>query len=313
VIILQELVSVIMPVYNSADYLHEAVNSVLSQSYDPVELIIVDDASTDNSGQILAEISLRVPGLRVVRLNENIGAAGARNAGLSVARGEFVSFIDADDVWLPEKTSRQVEVLIGDTEAGWVYCNGFIIKQDMGVLYLFSDCGHRPAGMVYDQILRGSLWIVPSSIMVRRNVLDECGHFDPELRSVEDWEFLLRVARKYKCGYLAETLIKYRQHTESVSRKEERMLPGRQKVLEKLLPLHPELESMLRHNYHRSIGIGMLGIGETKSARVNFLKAVRYGPFDYRVWAGLFLSILPEKILLKLINAKKRLIKKPLF
>ncbi len=310
---MQQLVSVIMPVYNSADYLHEAVNSVLSQSYDPVELIIVDDASTDNSGQILTEISQRVPGLRVVRLNENKGAAGARNAGLSIARGEFVAFIDADDVWLPEKISRQVETLNGDTEAGWSYCDGLVTDQELCVLYLFSDRGCRPAGRVYNEILCSRLWIVPSSILVRRKVLDDCGRFDPELRCIEDWDFLLRLARQYKCAYVSEPLLKYRQHTESVSRREVRMEAGRNKVLEKILPLHPGLESMLRHNHHRCVGIGMLGIGETKTARVNFLKAIRYGPFDYRVWAGLVLALLPGKTLLKLINAKKRLIKKPLF
>lgn len=310
---MNQLVSVIMPVYNSAAYLHEAVNSVLSQSYDFIEVIVVNDASTDKSGQILAEISLRAPELRVVSLKDNIGAAGARNAGLSIARGDCIAFLDADDIWLPEKVSRQVEALREDSEAGWAYCNGFVTDQALSEMYLFSDCGRCPAGMVYNEILRGRLWIIPSCLIVRRRVIDDCGSFDPEIRGVEDWDFIIRIARKYKCAYVAEPLFKYRRHTDNISRREERMLPGRQKVLKKLLPLHPELEAMLRHNYHRSIGIGMLGMGETKAARVNFLKSIRYGPFDYRVWAGLVLALLPVKTLLKLISIKRRIIKKSLF
>lgn len=306
------LVSVIIPTHNAATLLPEAVNSVLGQSYQHIELLVVNDASTDHTEQLLTELALTDSRIRAIHLKSCHGPGGARNIGLEQARGELIAFLDADDVWLPDKILLQVEALQNNPRAGWSYCDGFVVDQNLSPLYLFSDCGNRPEGMIYEDILLKGLWIIPSGVLVRKAVLDQCGYFDPAIYGVDDWELFVRIARKHDISYTPKPLFKYRLHDNNMTKKESKLVASREVVLGKVIAMSPGMESALRHNHHRTIGIGLLVEGFRRQARGHFIAAIRYQPMDLKVWAGLLLSLAPPQILRLTISAKRRWHRRPL-
>jgi glycosyltransferase involved in cell wall biosynthesis len=213
------LVSVIMPVHNAAPYVADAIRSVLAQGVEDFELILIDDASTDNSGKIIA--TFRDERLRYRRSDIQLNAAGARNLGLAEARGEFVAFLDADDVAHPERFAIQLELLrarsdvsvVGSLieamdENGQSRPNGFVrplAVEEIPPTLLFENC------------------IALSSIMARRASL---ASFQPEFAPAEDYELWARLAEKTKLTILPQRLTSYRMHPAGVSSRQ----PGQMRV-----------------------------------------------------------------------------------
>lgn len=205
---MNELVSVIMPVYNGERYLREALDSALNQTYKELEIVVVDDASTDSTPEILQEFADR---LRTIRLEKNQGAAVARNKALEAAKGRYVAFLDSDDRWYPEKIQRQLE-LLQDKGAGFGYTN-YERMDGSGRLLAgklpFSD------RVTYRQLLRNTL-IATSTVMVDRK---QMGDFRmPLMRSGQDYATWLQLLRKTDAAYgLPEVLMRYRMRNDSLS------------------------------------------------------------------------------------------------
>lgn len=206
----QPLVSVILPTYNREKYILRAIESVLSQDYKNIELIVVDDGSTDHTKTLVEEYpDERV---RYMRTPVNRGVAFARNAGIRRARGEFIAFQDSDDVWLPGKLTKQIEQLLtADEETAVSY----------HIMARISPTGERRwipseqtpmdsrSGKIYERLLRINHIGAPA-LCVRRDALtgpDGVGVFDTELPNLEDYDLVLRLARKYRIAYVDETLI----------------------------------------------------------------------------------------------------------
>jgi glycosyltransferase involved in cell wall biosynthesis len=202
------VVSVIIPCFNAAEFITETVRSVLEQSQSDLELIVVDDGSTDGSAGLVGAIG--DPRLRLIR-KVNAGVAAARNDALSLARGEFVAFLDADDLYLPGNLERKVEFLRRDPRFELVYSAESLFDSRSGSV-LGRTRGR--AGEALDDLLefRGNLIHSPSSVLARRRVLDEAGPFDPDLSTSADWELWTRIARITPFGYLDEPLVRYRVH-----------------------------------------------------------------------------------------------------
>ena len=191
------LVSVVVPVRNGERFLGEALDSVLTQDYEPLELIVVDDGSTDRSGDIA-----RACGAHVIR-QEGGGLAAARNAGIAAAQGELIAFIDADDVWLPGKLERQVEYLLDHPDVGFVYTSWTILLEPgASVPPQFAKDWRRPrAGYL------------PSALVVRSTVLDQVGPFDPTYAIGEDADWLARANEAgIRHDVLPDVLVRYRIH-----------------------------------------------------------------------------------------------------
>lgn len=193
-------VSVVIPTYNYAQYLGEAIDSALAQTLPPLEVIVVDDGSTDDTPQVLAAYGDRIRVLRQM----NAGVAIARNSGIGAARGEYVAFLDADDVWLPRKLELQMARFDGDV--GLVHC---------GVEFGTTIQLPRVEGDVADALLLLEPDIIHgpgSTVVVRKRVAEEIGGFDPSLPASEDWDFIYRVATRYRVAHVAEPLVRYRKH-----------------------------------------------------------------------------------------------------
>ena len=206
----EPLVSVIIPMYNRAGTIRRAIDSVLRQTYRNIELIVVDDASTDNSVQIVQEYA--ESRLRLITLPRNAGAARARNAGMKAAQGEYIAFQDSDDEWLPDKIRIQMEYMLRE---------GFLVSFCPYLLVL-DDATVRiwPAENVIRLIKeRGAGAVLPNqnvigtpTLVMHREVMDRIGYFDEDFSSIEDYDYAIRIAKEYAVGFWEEPLMKaYRQ------------------------------------------------------------------------------------------------------
>lgn len=198
-------VSVIIPTYNRRDLVHNAIRSVLAQTFPVDEIIVVDDGSADGTTDALRRhFGSRINCIR----QENAGVSAARNRGLAIARGNYISLLDSDDEWLPEKTSRQVEWLDAHPGFGMVLCDVIRVTKDRETVDVFRRREFIPEdGYVLRWVLRNPA-LAPVSAMFRREVIDDVGGFNTELRTAEDIEFHLRVARKWPIGVVSESLVR---------------------------------------------------------------------------------------------------------
>lgn len=216
------LVSIVIPAYNYAKYLPDAIDSVLAQTYEPIELIVVDDGSTDGTPQVLAEYGNRI---RTIR-KSNAGLSAARNTGIQAARGEFIAFLDADDQWLPEKLQRQMELHALHPDAGCIGCGVELVDGNLNAIRQThqDDLLGTPEQRLRDVLLRRE-WVggSGSGVLVRRSVLDQVGLFDVTLTAAEDWDMWLRIVLHYPVYNVREPLVRIRRHFTGTFRNAEKM------------------------------------------------------------------------------------------
>ncbi len=216
------LVSVVIPCYNQAEWLAEAIESVLSQTHRAREVVVVDDGSTDGSARVAA----RYPDVRCVR-QANRGASRARNTGLRASRGAYVVFLDADDRLLPHALEVGVRELRAAPECAFT----------AGLYVLVSEAGRevpvraRPRTDHYQELLRGNYVGMPATAIFRRAALVDAGGFAPAVDFCEDYDLLLRIARRHPVACHSEIVAEYRMHGENRSRHAPRMLRDALRVL----------------------------------------------------------------------------------
>ena len=221
------MISVILPTYNRAALLPRAIRGVLDQTCRDLELIVVDDASTDDTAGVMAQIhDLRV---RYVRQEKNQGACAARNRGVAMAKGEYIAFQDSDDAWEPDKLEKQLRCL-EETGADIVFC-GF--HRYSGETETIFPPETLPEGDVaYDQLLLENL-ISTQTILGHRYCFVE-HPFDETFPRMQDWELVLRLVQHYRIHYMAQQLAHVYLQEDSISRKPKAGLAA----LEKLLKMH---------------------------------------------------------------------------
>jgi glycosyltransferase involved in cell wall biosynthesis len=216
------LVSVVIPAYNSAAYLQPALASVASQTYSPLEIILVDDGSTDGTVDVARRCGADVR----IFTQPNRGAGAARNLGLEQARGQYIAFLDSDDLWHPRKIEFQMAHLLGCGGCVGVYCDklelrGRSAEPDWAqarylydTVYMARD--DATSGWLYLELLRDSI-VHTSTLLVSREVLERTGRFDESLRKGQDLDYWLRLSRAGPIHRLAAVLSAYRIHPGSVS------------------------------------------------------------------------------------------------
>lgn len=222
-----ELVSIIIPNYNHARYLGDAIESALAQSYSPREVIVLDDGSTDNSREVAMHFSGHIDYIR----QENRGLAPARNTALHAAGGKYVALLDADDAYEPHFVERAVDALRSNPSARGVYTG-----------YSFIDQNNRPLPQVETRVLPAqelhkallfNNFLVPTCVFIERECYLQSNLFDEQLSACADWDMWLRLSNKYEIVGIAEPLVRYRIVVGSMSSNPQRMLNERLTVLEK--------------------------------------------------------------------------------
>ena len=205
------LVSAIVATYNRADEISRAIESILTQTYENLEVIVVDDGSTDGTLEVLQKFGRR---LRVLR-QRNAGPSAARNRGISQARGEIISFLDSDDIWLPEKIARQVATLAkaGDAVPCCV-CNAILKSKDRAAMTSFANSllyTSEQEGLWINapQVLLHRFMLFNQIVAIRREALARIGGFDESLRYLEDYDLALRLSLLGPFAFINEPLVVY--------------------------------------------------------------------------------------------------------
>ena len=224
-------VSVVIPTYNCAKFLGRTIDSALRQTYRDFEIIVVDDGSTDGTQALVAAYEESV---RYV-YQPNQGASAARNAALSRASGEFIAYLDADDLWRPDKLSRQVEFLDAHSTCGFVHTEVSVIDEQDTVLHTcFNQDTKRPIPQgqcVRDLLLRSHIQTL--TVVERRTAFDDAGKFDPRLPIAQDYLHWIGVGLQgYGVGYLPEPLGQYRWRAGSLMSSQRRLLGDFVKIYE---------------------------------------------------------------------------------
>jgi glycosyltransferase involved in cell wall biosynthesis len=293
---MHDKVSVVIPTYNRSDYILEAIQSVLEQDHASLEIIVVDDGSTDDTKEKMA--SLIDSGVIRYIYQENRGRSAARNMGISLATGDYLAFLDSDDLFEANKLVKQVEFLSGHPEVGLVH--GGYIKFDARN----HDLGYRDpswfSGWIYPDILL--IWytlLPPSIVMVPKRVLAEVGGFDESLFIGEDLDLWRRIARKYPFGYINQSLARIRVHAGNTSRDAHLTTREFERYLEKAFQDDKSLSSRFKHRalsrmYSNQAYIMLSGQKKELmlAVRTHARQAITYDPFNVHGYVAFLSTVL---------------------
>ncbi len=277
-------VSVIIPAYNGVTrYLEQAIRSMLAQTYKDTELIVVDDASTDDTARLV----LRFPQARYYKRATTGGQAAARNDGARLAKGEFLAFLDQDDLWEPTFLEETSAVLNAHPEAALVHCDGYQVNERNEILEYDAAIKHTAS---VTQMLRGGHDVATSGSLFRKQCFDAVGGYDETLPVLEDIDLAIRLYQRFRIVHLPKPLYRHRLYGHNVSRDipSDRALLGRRRFLEKhgpaCRPGTPEARALARDwaQYYGDLGKYLLQTGQTRDARRALWQAVRYDPFNHK-------------------------------
>jgi glycosyltransferase involved in cell wall biosynthesis len=272
------LVTVIIPNYNYGHYLRLALDSVLMQSYQRLEIIVVDDGSKDNSESVVGSYGDRV---RFVR-QKNQGVSAARNRGVKGSKGELIAFLDADDLWLPTKLEKQVHKIINDPEIGLVHC-GFEEIDASGKRLDKSVDGME--GWVSKELLlfeRPVVLATGSTGLIPRATFEAVGGFDGRLSTSADWDLCYRISRRQRIGFVPEALVLYRAHGRNMHANirlmEHDVLLGYKKAFSER---DPQLRAIRRRSYsnaHMVLAGSYFRVGSYSDFGRHALTSLLYSP-----------------------------------
>jgi glycosyltransferase involved in cell wall biosynthesis len=267
-------VSLVIATFNHGRVLPEALDSALAQTLKGLEIVVVDDGSTDDTAAVLARYAGKI---RVVR-QPNRGLAAARNTGLATARGRYVSFLDADDVLMPTKLAEQQALLERAPTVGWTYCDVLIETVATGAQVRASErfgYGARMLdGWLFPELIHGN-FIPAIGPLIRRGVLDAAGGFDEQLTALEDWDLWLRLSLISEARYSPAVLVRYRVHPGGMSEDRSRMDRNRFRVLDKLCRTRPAAVEGLGAAGRRIIADTHNWLGKEAYARGDWAEARR--------------------------------------
>ena len=288
-------VSVVIPVHNGAEYIGPAIESVLGQTWSDLEVIVVDDGSTDDTPEVVRRYDARV---RCVR-QDNRGVAAARNRGIAESRARYVAFLDADDLWRPEKLARQMRAL-RESPRGRVCATAFqVVDEQLRPLEVRGG----EHGVTRDLLLRGNVVGTPSTVVGERALFEAAGGFDPALSQCADWDMWIRLSTRTEFLCLAELLVLYRSHAGNMSRSVPLLEKDSLRVLEKAFAtgaLPPSLQaerarafahndSVLAGSYFRAGCYRDAARCAFRALRLDWRQAVRILAYPWRAgrrWAG---------------------------
>jgi glycosyltransferase involved in cell wall biosynthesis len=305
-------VSVILPTYDRAHLLPRAILSILNQTYEDFELIIVDDASTDETGQVIS--AFQDARVRYLRHEHNQGLAAARNTGIQAAQGQLIAFQDSDDEWLPEKLALQLNTLAQSPEdIGVVYTQHRLIRQD-GKIGLFPSRFHkvlqylpfeiyRQNGDILLALSRGNL-ITSQSVLLKRECIEKTGLFDERLYRLQDWDLWLRLAQYYRFSYIPQPLVNVYVTEGNLSTNTE---AGRQ-ALEIILQKHKNqghAGRLLQAHYQFATGDLLCQKGDYREGKKRLWRAILLSPFNLTYWEAALFSLFGREFYTMMVERLK--------
>lgn len=271
-------VSVVMPTYNRSAVVGSALKSVLEQTHEDFECIVIDGGSTDGTQEVIE--SFDDPRVRLLRRDEPAGVSAARNRGIEAADGDLIAFIDSDDWWHPEKLERQVAALRdAPPSCGVVYC---AIEKDVGEPLMRDGA----TGDIAESMRHLDIPTYTSTLLVTREALSDCGGFDERLPCFEDWELCLRLAGSYTFTYVDSVLVAKGTGTENISAEPSRLVEAIDRLREQYT-----LPRDTRAQLLADAGATHCEAGSIREGRTYLGRAVRLDPTRINTVAGLAFTL----------------------
>ncbi|MFC1675666.1 glycosyltransferase family 2 protein [Planctomycetota bacterium] len=300
-------ISVVMPTYNRAHTLSKAIESILGQSFENFELIIVDDGSTDETRDVADNIS--DPRVRFFFLSENGGASNARNIGIKNATADYIAFLDSDDQWKPDKLKKQFDLIKNcDQKVGVVY-SGFTRYDGDKVLYMPDSSVKRKSGNIFYEILKRN-FITFQTLIAKKGCFEKSGLFDESLRCRHDWDLLIRLSRDWDFLCIDEPLVDIYAGSDSISKTHKVDMAGWKPIIEKYIDEFEKHPAILANHYMRIATWSMPTDKEDFYQRRGYMfRALKTFPFVNYKYLVLFLfSLLGSgvyNLILRTINYGK--------
>jgi glycosyltransferase involved in cell wall biosynthesis len=315
-----ELISVVIPTYNRAEVLLDAINSVLSQTYKNFEIIIVDDGSTDNTQEIIKKIN----DARIKYFyQENSGVSSARNKGIKTANGDYIAFLDSDDLWHPQKLEKQLAIFTKDKNIGLVSCNSLYQTFSGETVFVKkSFASNKKEVISYILSYPDKVYTGTPTLMIKKDCFDKVGYFDEQMSFCEDWDIFFRIALFYEIYFIDEilTYVRVQEDNSTKTGKSEKFGENYKKFLDKAFNNNdlPEnffsLKKIAYSNAFWNFGSGILYRSKNRcAARKALLKSLTYSCsklLNIKFLIALILSFSPEFMLniygkLKKFSGKK--------
>jgi len=303
-------VSIVIPTYNRTDFLKRALKSVLEQSFQNYEVLVVDDCSRENVQEVLKE--LKDNRLRYLRHETNQGEAISRNTAIQAAQGEYIAFLDDDDEWMPEKLELQIDFMDKAPEStGAVYSEFLWMNSEdgrfLGRRKIPMKNGHIPTGKeeVYKILLVRNLIGTPSTVVLRKSCFKEIGFFDSQIAYGVDHDLWIRLARHYSLEYINRALVKCYVHPERLSNKLEVVMRGQQDMMVKYPTSRPEHREYHSRRYS-TLGERLCLNGEMEKGRKMFVDSIRLFPSNWRSYLNLFFTFFGHSVYSRWQKVRRR-------
>lgn len=258
-------VSIVLPTYNRAYIIKRALQSILAQTYQDFELLVIDDGSTDNTREVVE--SFKDPRIHFIQCSHQGGAA-ARNTGIREAKGAYIAFQDSDDEWLPSKLEKQVTLLSkASFDIGVVYTGCYKTSKSGEKIYIPSDEIKQKEGNVYKEMLIGN-FVTNQVALVRKECFEQLGGYDESLPGMHELDLWLRISKKYRFAYIPEPLVITYFTKDSITAHHDFRLRGREIIFQKHFREFQEYPSIF--------AMHAFTIGNTRALRGNVWGAIPY-------------------------------------
>lgn len=272
-------VSVIIPTFNRDHLLEKAICSVLQQTYENFELIIVDDNSKDNTSGLVSKIKDKR--LKYIKHEKQKGGSESRNTGVAASSGKYLAFLDDDDEWLPDKLQLQIDLFKQNPDAGLVYSGYYYVEAKTNSV--FREFRPEKKGMLDDRLLQENCVGTTSTAVVRKDCFEDVGGFDANLRGCQDWDLWIRIARRFPIDYVAKPLVRFLNHDVRITHDVNAKIQGKERLLDKIFPLVKDKPKVLS-NHLFVIGYLYCAKGEVKIGRARIFDAIKLYPFAMRYY-----------------------------
>ena len=304
-------VSVIIPTYNRAHLVGRAIKSVLNQTFQDFEIIVVDDGSTDSTKEVVT--SFNDTRIRYIKHQMNKGGNAARNTGLKNSKGEYIAFLDSDDEWLPEKLERQLEVFekSEDERLGAVYCGIILFSENMNKE--IKKVLPEKRGCIFENLLIGLTTVVPtagSCGLIKKEVFNKCGFFDEceELKKGghQEYEMWIRIAKKYNFDFAKKCLLKYHirsGNSVSTTVALQDAVRANEYIVDKFIEDYKKVPKILSNRLRYIGGHYCLG-GDVKRGGKLFLRSIRYNFLNIKSYICWLISLFGAGVYNKINNFK---------
>jgi len=306
----EPLVSVIVPAYNHEQYIADCLKSIINQTYINIELIVINDGSSDNTHNVILSLSdecrKRFKRFEYVDKEKNEGIAKTLNQGIKLSKGKYISFIGSDDIWARDKIEKQLEILENNDNLV-VWSEGLIIdahgKYTGGTFTeMHGASARKKSGNIFQELLKGN-FICGQSVILKKENLGNIS-FDEELKYLNDYKFMVDISKRYEFYFISEPLVMYRIHGRNtiLNDRDGWTIDGikvRKYFLEKYFEDIQKNKKTLAKNYY-VIGTSLCSVGDFKKGRGYLVKAVKTYPVDIKLLLVTFVSFLGKTTYKKL-------------